>query len=95
MNRSVYEQEQARKVKTRLRMLQHAERISHNVSQTCRFFGISRSQFHIWQRRFQKKGFEGLRDMSRRPNMIRYGIPPEVIALILRVREGRRYGACA
>jgi len=93
MKRSFYEQEQARKAKTRLRMLQHAERISHNLSQTCRFFGVSRSQFYIWQRRFEKKGVEGLRDMSRRPNMIRYRIPPEMIALILRVREERRYGA--
>ncbi len=34
----LFEQEQARKVKTRSRMLQHAQKISHNVSQTCRFF---------------------------------------------------------
>lgn len=34
------------------------------------------SACRIWQRRFQKKGFEGLRVMSRRPIMIRYGIPP-------------------
>jgi transposase InsO family protein len=93
MKRSVYEQEQDRKSKTRLRMLQHAETISHNVSQTCRFFGISRGQFYIWRHRFEKKGAQGLRDMSRRPNKIRYRIPPEVIALILRVREERRYGA--
>ena len=42
-----YEQEQARKVKARFRLLQHAREISHNVSQTCRFFGISRAQLGI------------------------------------------------
>lgn len=93
MKRPLYEQEQARKVKTRFRMLQHAQKISHNVSQTCRFCGISRAQSISWLRRFEKNGMEGLRDRSRRPSMIRYRIPPEVIALILRIREERRYGA--
>src|SRR6202011_3844079 len=36
MKNPVYEQIQARKVKARLRMLQHAKRLSGNVSQTCR-----------------------------------------------------------
>ena len=41
MKSPVYEQVQARKVKARLRMLQHAQRVSGNVSQTCGFFGVS------------------------------------------------------
>jgi hypothetical protein len=45
MENSAYEQVQARKVKARLRMLQHAQRVSGNVSQTCRFFGTSRALF--------------------------------------------------
>ncbi len=93
MKRSPFEQEQARKVKTRLRMLQHGQKISHNVSQTCGCFSISRAQYYIWLRRFEKYGMEGLRAGPRRPSMIRYRIPPEVIALILRIREERRYGA--
>lgn len=71
MKRSLYEQEQARKVKTRFRMLQHAQKISHDVSQTCRFFGISRAQYYIWLRRFEKNGMEGLRDRSRRRRLLR------------------------
>lgn len=93
MKRALYEQEQARKVKAQFRMLQHAQKISHNVNQTCRFFGISRAQYYIWLRRFEKNGMEGLRDRSCRPSMIRCRIPPEVITLILRIREERRYGA--
>ena len=54
MMRHSNEQEQARKIKTRLRMLQHAQKISHDVSQTCHFFGIWRAQYYIWLRRFVK-----------------------------------------
>src|SRR5713101_1507491 len=93
MDNPVCEQIQARKVKARLRMLQHAQRLSGNVSQTCRFFGVSRSLYYIWKKRFEKKGLDGLRDLKRRPHHIRYRIPPEIVSLILRIREERRYGA--
>ncbi|PYT57939.1 MAG: hypothetical protein DMG35_19205, partial [Acidobacteria bacterium] len=53
MKNPVYEQVQTRKVKARLRMLQHAQRVSGNVSQTCRFFGVSRALFYIWKKRFE------------------------------------------
>ena len=43
MRRSVLEQGQTRKAKTRLGMLQHAEQVRHNVSQTCRSFGVRQS----------------------------------------------------
>jgi transposase InsO family protein len=93
MKNPVYEQIQARKVKARLRMLQHAQRVSGNVSQTCRFFGVSRALFYIWRERYEKHGVAGLRDLPRRPQHIRFRIPPEIVSLILRIREERRYGA--
>src|SRR5258708_10833102 len=93
MKNPVYEQIQARKVKARLRMLQHAQRLSGNVSQTCRFFGVSRALYYIWKKRYEKNGLAGLRDQPRRPHNIRYRIPPEIVSLILRIREERRYGA--
>ncbi len=93
MKNPIYEQIQARKVKARLRMLQHAQRVSGSVSQTCRFFGVSRSLYYIWKKRFESKGLTGLRDLKRRPHHIRYRIPPEIVSLILRIREERRYGA--
>src|SRR5579864_7174367 len=93
MKNPAYEQIQARKVKVRLGMLQHAQRLSGNVSQTCRFFGGSRALFYIWKQRYQKHGVAGLRNMSRRPHKIRFRIPPEIVSLILRIREERRYGA--
>ncbi len=93
MKNPVYEQIQARKAKARLRMLQHAQRISGNVSQTCRFFGVSRALYYIWKERYEKHGVAGLRDLPRRPHKIRFHIPPEIVSLILRIREERRYGA--
>jgi hypothetical protein len=93
MKNPVYEQIQARKVKARLRMLQHAQRVSANVKQTCRFFGVSTALFYIWKERCEKHSVAGLRDHSRRPRYIRFRIPPETLSLVLRIRRERRYGA--
>jgi transposase-like protein len=68
MKDPAYEQIQDRKVKSRLRMLQHAQRVSGNVSQTCRFFGVSRALFYTWKKRYEKSGLAGLRDLPRRPH---------------------------
>jgi transposase InsO family protein len=93
MKHPVYEQIQARKVKARLRMLQHAKRLSGNASQTCRFFGVSRALYYISKKRYEKNGLAGLRDLPRSPHHIKFHIPPEIVSLILRIREERRYGA--
>lgn len=74
-------------------MLQHAQRISGNVSQICRFFGVSRALFYIWKQRYEKHGVFGLRDTSRRSHKIRFRIPPEIVSLIVRIRDKRRCGA--
>jgi transposase InsO family protein len=49
--------------------------------------------FYIWKQRYEKHGVAGLRDMSRRPHNIRFRIPPEIVSLIARIWEERRYGA--
>jgi len=54
------EKDQLRRAKIRLRRFQHYEQVTKNVSQTCRFFGISRGQFYFWLR-YQKIGFHGLK----------------------------------
>jgi hypothetical protein len=53
-----YGQIQARTVKARVRMPQHAQGVSGNVSQTCYFFGVSRSLFYIRKKRYEKNGLE-------------------------------------
>ncbi len=68
MRQAAKELEQARKARARLRMIQHYEQVSRNVSQTCRFFGISRTQFYIWLGRYREAGSAGLRDRPRGPH---------------------------
>jgi hypothetical protein len=47
MGQAEREKEQLRRAKIRLRRIQHYEQVTKNVSQTCRFFGISRGQFYF------------------------------------------------
>jgi hypothetical protein len=48
----VYEQIQAKKVKARLRMLEQAQRVSGNVSQTLPLFRGPRALFYIRKKRY-------------------------------------------
>jgi hypothetical protein len=74
-------------------MIQYYEQVSGNVCQTCRFFGISRSQFYVCLRRYREAGVDGLQDRPRGPRVSPYSIPPEIEALILHVRKECQYGA--
>ena len=57
------------------------------------FSGYPERSNYIWKKRYEKNGLAGLRDQPRRPHNIRYRSPPEIVSLILRIREERRYGA--
>jgi transposase-like protein len=50
------QQQQDRQANRRLAILRHAEEITGNVSQTCRYYGITRTRFCVWQRRYQEEG---------------------------------------
>ncbi len=63
------EREVSRNATRRLAIIRHAEEVTGNVSQTCRYFGITRQTFYIWLRRYEEKGLEGLRDKSSRPHV--------------------------
>jgi transposase-like protein len=66
---------QEHRARARLRMIQHYEQVTHNVSQTCRFFGISRTQVYMGLRRYREAGVEGLKDRPRGPRIRPYRIP--------------------
>ena len=53
MSQAAKAREQDRKARARLRVLRHHEQVTRNVSQTCRFFGISRSLFYLWRDRYR------------------------------------------
>ena len=48
-----------REIRRKLKVLRHAEQ-SGNTAKTCRYFGVSRSTFYRWQRRYKKFGEAGL-----------------------------------
>ena len=52
--------EHARIVAWRLRILQHAAVEPRYVAQACRYFGISRTAFYRWKKRFDELGEAGL-----------------------------------
>jgi len=76
MGHAATEQEKLRQAKARLRRIQHYEQVTHNVSQTCRFFGVSRRQFYTWLTtwltRYREQGPEGFKNLksgSRKPHL--------------------------
>jgi transposase InsO family protein len=84
--------ELARRVQVRRRYIEHFEQVTRNVSKTCRFFGISRSQFYYWHERYRQAGVDGLRGLKRGPKVSPWRTPPDVERLVLRLRQERQYG---
>jgi transposase-like protein len=92
MGQAEREKEQLRRAKIRLRRIQHYEQVTKNVSQTCRFFGISRGQFYFWLRRYRTVGFDGLKAQKCGPRKHPFATPPHIVALALQIRHERQYG---
>jgi transcriptional regulator with PAS, ATPase and Fis domain len=57
--------EQVRLARWRMKVLRHVAETTQNVSQTCRYFGISRKTFYKWKARYEELGEAGLCDRSR------------------------------
>ncbi|MDH3532488.1 MAG: helix-turn-helix domain-containing protein [Gammaproteobacteria bacterium] len=85
--------EQARLVAWRLRILQHAESEPRCVAQTCRYFGISRTAFYRWKKRFDKHGEAGLADRARTPHHSPRAPSPAVVSKILYLRQNYPFRA--
>ena len=83
--------EQSRLVSWRLRMLRYADEVE-NISQACRYFGISRQAFHKWKTRFAEHGEAGLCDQSRRPHRSPRATPREIESKILYLRQNYHFG---
>jgi transposase-like protein len=66
---------------TELAVIRHAEVVTGNVAQTCRYFGITRQTFYVWLRRYQ------LRDKSRRPTTVPTPNPDVEVETV----DGRRF----
>lgn len=61
----------SRKAEQRLKVIRWYEDHGRQASLTARRFGISRTTFHTWLRRYRSAGPRGLEDRSRRPHRVR------------------------
>jgi transposase InsO family protein len=86
------EQERARSAAHRLAILRHAEEVSHNVSLTCRYYGITRTCFYRWKRRYDELGAAGLRGRSSRPKRSPRTTPADVVGKIVYLRQHYHFG---
>ena len=82
-----------RKMRMRLRWIQHYQHVTRNVCQTCRYFGVSRSLFYYWMKRYRESDEEGLYSRPPDPRHIIHRTPPQVVNVILQIRREKHYGA--
>jgi transposase InsO family protein len=75
-----------------LGIIRHVEEVTHNVAKTCRYFGISRTAFYRWYKRYQRYGEEGLKDHSRRPLHSPRATRSEIVAKIAYLRQHYNFG---
>ncbi len=81
------------KAKRRAEILGWARRTG-NVALTCRRFGISRTIFYRWRRRFDSRGPDGLADGARRPHRVPRRTPARDAAKILYLRLALGWSPC-
>lgn len=86
------ERELDRQAKRRLAILNHVEEVTGNVAATCRYYGISRTCFYNWKRRYDDEGLEGLRDRSSRPHHSPLATDTEVVGKIIYLRKNYHFG---
>jgi transposase InsO family protein len=86
------ERELSRAAARRLAIIRHAEEVTGNVALTCRYYGISRTLFYTWRRRYEELGIDGLRPRSRRPLTSPNATSGEVIGKIVHLRTTYHFG---
>src|SRR5262245_32765420 len=59
------------------------------MAELCREFGISRKTGYKFWQRYIKEGLHGLSDGSHKPGFCPHRTPPEVEALVVKLREAR------
>ena len=86
------ERMQRRVVAHRLAVLQHAAEVTGNVSQTCRYYGISRPTFYKWKQRYEAQEPQGLRDRSSRPHRSPHATSAEIVGKVIYLRQSYHFG---
>ena len=83
--------QEARDIKRKLKVLQHAVDIGH-VSKACRYFGISRSVFYLWKKAYEQQGEAGLINSKPCPVNISRRTPLRIETKILHLRRKYHLG---
>jgi transposase len=86
------ERELSRAAARRLAIISHAEEVTGNVALTRRYYGISRTLFCTWRRRYEDLGLEGLRPRSRQPHTCPHATSAEVVGKIIHLRKTYHFG---
>lgn len=81
-----------REVRRRLAMIKHAEEVTGNVAMTCRYYGISRTAYYRWLRRYEEHGADGLQDGSKRPHTCPRETHVDIVSKILYLRQNYHFG---
>lgn len=85
--------EHTRLVAWRLKILRTAQGEPRQVARTCRYFGISRTAYYRWKKRFDEFAEAGLADRPRAPHRSPHSTPPAVVSKILYLRQNYHFGA--
>ena len=80
-----------REIRRKLKVLRHAEQCG-NTAKTCRYFGVSRSTFYRWQRRYKKFGEAGLKNEKPIPINPANKTPDEIEEKVLYLRKKYHLG---
>ncbi len=86
------EQELERGVRRRLAVIRHAQEVTGDVAETCRYYGISRDLYYKWFRCYEAEGVAGLGDRSKRPLTSPRATDLEVVGKILYLRQNYHFG---
>ena len=80
-------------IRTKFNLIHEKEWTGDTVSNICKRYCVSRKTYYKWKSRYEKKGIEGLSDISRRPHNIKYKkVIPEVEETIIDLRLTKRFG---
>ncbi|MGH7901966.1 MAG: IS481 family transposase [Thermodesulfobacteriota bacterium] len=87
-------QEQYRQKLANLRLswFHHVQEVTHNVSKTCRYYGIARRTYYFWWNRYQEYGLDGLKDRSKRPHHSPRATKPQIVEKIVYLRQHYYFG---
>lgn len=78
-------------IRRKLRVLNHAKETKH-VTNTCRYFGISRETFYKWKRAYESKGEPGLINSKPCPENPKLRTPAHIEEKILHLRRTYHLG---